>query len=326
MIGIIVNPHARGARDPDVAARLQAVLRAKGAEGLARIEVTWDLAALRAAVLRFCRDREPVVAVCGGDGTMMATLTELISAYGPADLPRLLLLRGGTVNTVARNLQISGRPEDLLAALLERAPGPADLSSLPLWGQDLIRVRSGGGEQEAAERYGCLFAAAMGARFLEAYYAGPRHGAFEAALLTARTVASTMMPGGGRLARRLFADTEATVWVDGAEVPERHFRLLLGATVPDVGLGMRVTWQAGRQPGRLHVVASRLPISTMARQLLRVRRGEALSGAPHLDRLARSLRVRFSSPQPYTLDGDLFRATEVELEIGPRLHIIGRLA
>jgi hypothetical protein len=31
--------------------------------------------------------------------------------------------------------------------------------------------------------------------------------------------------------------------------------------------------------------------------------------------------VRFAQPQPYTLDGDLFRGTEVDIAIGPRVAI-----
>lgn len=325
MIGVIINPHARRGLDPELPRRLQRVVADAGAAGQVRIEVTWDLDALRQAAGRFAQGGAEVVAVCGGDGTTMATMTALAAAFPPERLPRLLLLRGGTVNTVARNLQVRGRPEELLRRALRAIRGPGDLSALPLWWQDLVCVRARDGEGEVPPRHGCLFAAAMGARFLETYYALPRQGVLPAALLTGRTVLSTLVPGGGPLARRLFADTEARLWVDGEEAPELRHRLLLAATVPDVGMGMRVTWQAGRASGRLHVVASRLSLFEMARQLPRVLRGEPLRGAPHLDRLARSLRLRFTSPQPYTLDGDLFRATEVDVEVGPRIPVIGPL-
>lgn len=325
VIGLIVNPHARRGRDPDLPDRLRQVIRQAGAEGRTRLVVTRDLAALQEAVASFAADGVPLVATCGGDGTTMAVVTELVRAYGPQHLPSLLLLRGGSVNTIARNLQIRGRPERLLARALQRLRAPADLALWPGWPQDLLRVRDRLQGRDGPERFGCLLAAAMGARFLELHLASPRQSLAEAVALTLRTVASTLVPGGGALARRLFAETEARLWIEGEPVPQDRFRLLLAATVPDVGLGMRVAWQAGRVPGRLHVVASGLAIGSMARQLGRVRRGEPLDGAPHVDRLAASVRVRFVQPQPYTLDGDLFRAEEIEVEVGPRLWILGTL-
>lgn len=330
MIGIIVNPHARRASDPGLAARLRAQIAAHGAQERCLLQVTPDEAALSAALADFAARGALVVATCGGDGTVMATITGILRAFDPQRLPRLLILRGGTVNTIARNLRLRGRPEDLLAFVLA---APGGVSGVPVRPQDLICVRAEGQE----ERYGCLFAAAMGARFLQTYYQTPNPSLADAALLVARTVASTFVPGGGALARRLFADTEAALVIDGQKVRARHFRLLLCATVPDVGLGMRVTWQAGRAPGQFHVIASRLPILTMARQLPRVLAGRALvgPGSPqaessadgdrqdmHLDRMAADLRLRFPAPQPYTLDGDLFTATEIHISAGPRLLVL----
>ncbi|MDW8283466.1 MAG: diacylglycerol kinase family protein [Myxococcales bacterium] len=325
MMGLIVNPHARRGRDPELADRLWQVIRRAGAQGRTHLVVTPDLAALREAVASFAAKGVPLVATCGGDGTTMATVTELVRAYGPRHLPSLMLLRGGSVNTIARNLHIRGRPEQLLARALERLRVPEDLALWPGWPQGLLRVRDRLQGRDGPERFGCLFAAAMGARFLELHLASPRQSLGQAVALMLRTVASTLVPGGGPLARRLFAQTEVRLWVDGEQVPQGHVRLVLAATVPDVGLGMRVAWQAGRVPGRLHVVASGLAIGTMARQLGRVRRGEPLGGGPHLDRLATSLRVQFVQPQPYTLDGDLFRAEELEVEAGPQLWVLGPL-
>ena len=74
-------------------------------------------------------------------------------------------------------------------------------------------------------------------------------------------------------------------------------------------MGFRVPWQAGREPGRFHLVASGLSTTAMALQLHRVFGGKPLVGAPHLDRLASRVHIRFAAPQTYTLDGELFRAT-----------------
>ncbi len=320
MIGVIVNPRARGARDPLLPERLRQVLRGQGvapAEG--EVVVTRTREDLRGVMEGFAARGVDLVAVCGGDGTAMATVTAMVRAYGAGRRPRLLLLRGGTINTVAGNLGVRGRPEELLRR---------GLGAGSRW-QDLIRVRSvpgagaGGdaaGEAGGEDLYGFLFAAAMGARFLQVYYERPGAGPLWAAQLTARTIGSTIV--GGPLARRLFADTEARLHVDGAKVPAERFRLLLCATVADVGLGMRVTWRGGRDPGRFHVVASGLPLWSMAAQLPRVYAGRPLLGQPHLDQPARDVRMEFPKEQPFTLDGDLFLAREIDISIGPRIAIV----
>jgi diacylglycerol kinase family enzyme len=182
---------------------------------------------------------------------------------------------------------------------------------VPSRGQDLLSVNG---------LYGFLFASLMGARFLEAYYGGPSPGPAWAGLLAARTIASSLVKG--RFSQWLFSPVELTLEVDGKR-PDHitRPRLLLASTVPDVGIGMKVTWQAGRQPGRFHLVATELSTTRMALQVHKVLTGRPLSGGPHLDVLAQRATIEFAQPQTYTLDGDLFRETRVEIAVGPRLWI-----
>lgn len=299
-IAVILNPHALGVqRDPGLVQRLERVLGRAG-----EVVVTQSPDELGQAMQRLRRQGVEWVATCGGDGTNLSTLTALIRAYGPERLPRFALLRGGTVNTVARNLGIHGRPDLLLARLIARG------EATPTVEQDLLSVNG---------CFGFLFASLMGARFLEAYYHGPHLGPAWAGLLAARTAASSLVQG--PFARWLFSPEELSLLVDGEVIPAQPYRLLVAAVVQDVGIGMRVTWRAGTAPRRFHLVASGLSTPAMALQLPRVLSGRPLRGQPHLDRLAEAAHLRFTAPQSYTLDGDLFRAAEVSLAAGPRIRI-----
>ena len=301
-LAVVLNPNALGVRrSPGLASSLRRVC-----DGAGEIVVTRTPSELAAAARRFAGDGVEVVAACGGDGTNLSTVTELVRAYGPQRLPTFAILRGGTVNTIAQNLAIRGKPDEILARLV----GAARNGGVPTVGQDLLEVNG---------LYGFLFASLMGARFLEAYYGGIHPGVVSAALLTGRTMVSSLIQG--RMARWLFAPAEVALTVDGEALPPTPYRLLVASTVPDVGMGFRVPWQAGRQAGRFHLVASGLSTTSMALQLPRVFAGKPLTGAPHLDRLAARVHIRFAAPQTYTLDGDLFRATDVELVTGPRLAI-----
>jgi hypothetical protein len=210
------------------------------------------------------------------------------------------------VNTIAENMGVRGRPEEILARLVVRARAGV----VPTVGQDLLRVNG---------LYGFLFAALMGARFLEAYYGGPRPGPAWAMALATRTAASSLIQG--RFARWLFAPAPLELSVDGEPVTPSAYRLLVASVVRDVGIGMKVTWRAGEAAQQFHLIASGLSTTSMALQLPRVLTGRPLEGTPHVDRLARLANVRFATPQSYTLDGELFRATDVEIAIGPRLAI-----
>lgn len=301
-LGLILNPNALGVRRArGLSDRLHRVV-----DGSGEIVVTHTPAELAATVRRFAAAGVDLVAACGGDGTNLSTLTELVRAYDPARLPTFAILRGGTVNTIAQNLGIRGAPDAILARLVAAARA----GTLATVGQDLLEVNG---------LYGFLFAALMGARFLEAYYGGIHPGVVSATLLTARTVVSSLIQG--KMARWLFAPTPVALTVDGETLPPTPYRLLVASTVPDVGMGFRVPWQAGREPGRFHLIASGLSTTSMALQLHRVFRGRALAGQPHLDRLAASARIRFTEPQTYTLDGELFRAAEVSIVTGPRVSI-----
>ncbi|HUS65058.1 MAG TPA: diacylglycerol kinase family protein [Kofleriaceae bacterium] len=302
-IGVVLNPNALGVRRrPGMRERLQQILGHRGE--VIETRTPEDLAA---AARHFAEGGVHVVGTCGGDGTNLSTVTEMVRAYGVDHLPTFAILRGGTVNTIAENLAIRGKPEEILGRLVARA----DAGEVPTRGQDLLVVN---------KMYGFLFAAAMGARFLEAYYGGPLPGPAWAAVLAARTVASSLVTGA--FARWLFAPVEMALEIDGRAVTDFVApRLFLASTVPDVGIGMKVTWQAGKQPGRFHLIASNLSTVAMGLQLHRVLAGQPLAGSPHLDTLAAHARIRFAEPQTFTLDGELFRERDVDIAVGPRLWI-----
>lgn len=303
MIGVVLNPHALGVRQTrGLAERLRSILDGRGVVMETRSTLEVDR-----VVERFIGLGADPVGICGGDGTNLSTLTGYVKRVGEGGLPRFALLRGGTVNTVAKNVGVRGSPEAVLARLVEDARRGA-LPERPL---DTIEVNG---------RVGFLFAAAMGARFLEAYYRGPLQGAPWATLMALRTVASSL--GGGSWARWLFEPIPVELDADGERQPIERARLLVVSSVPDVGLGFRVAWRAGREPRRFQLLASGISTTRMALQMDKVLTGRPLSGRPHVDRLAGSVRIRFQSPQSYTFDGELFREQDIEVRAGPRLRVV----
>jgi diacylglycerol kinase family enzyme len=303
MIGVITNLNAGGLlADPGLHRRLVALGGRR-----ACVLGTRDADQVRRAVERLAEQQVPLVALCGGDGSVSWGLTEMLRVWGPEALPRVALLRGGTTNTLANNLGQKGRPEQLLTRLLAcRSQGRREPAQS--WPTLLVNGRCG-----------FIFSAALGARFFERYYRDRRVGYRAAALLAARIAVSSLLGSG--LSRQVFQPLTARVTADGEELPERSWRLLAAATVLDLGLGIRLTYRARERPGLFHLVASAQSPASLARQFHRTFLARPLRGARHFDLLAREARVELQQEEPYVLDGDLFRARRVQLRSGPQVQV-----
>lgn len=304
MIGVITNPNARGVvADPHLPRRLSQI----GGKHTLVVE-TRNLQELNEAVREFSDRGVEVIAACGGDGTNMTVLTEMIRNYGEELMPRFAILRGGTVNTVGYNLGIHGSPEDILTRLVAcRTRGMVE----PVEVRSLLRVN---------DQYGFIFGAAMASRFFEAYYGGPfAAGMAWAAVLAAKVTASSL--AGTQFSRWLFEPVVARITMDGTELPHDRWTLLVAATVVSVGLEIRITYRALERAGHFHLVASGLQPFSLARQFYKTFLSRSLNGDSHFDVMAKETVIQFEDTQPYIMDGDLFYADRLVLSSGPRIRL-----
>jgi len=317
---VIVNTTARlYAARPRLVERLH---RAAGSS--ARVHETATLAALDAAAGRIAAAGSDLVVLSGGDGTFMAGVTALARAFGEARLPRLALLPGGTVATVARNWGFVGDPVDLLTRLLQTG------ENLRFTPRPTLRVTgwSGGlltSDDDDDERLGFIFGTGLVASFFDVYYARGARGYAGAARIVARIFAESFW--GGALARRVLAPLPCTLEVDGRPLAPQAWSLICAAVVRDLGLHMRVTYRAGEDPGRPHLVASPLPSRQLGPRAPRVLAGRTIGGEGHFDDLVREFVVRFPGGSgPYVLDGDILHAGAVRVGAGPVLEVAAPLS
>src|SRR5687767_12512499 len=83
-------------------------------------EATRSLDDLYRAAEEFKAAEIDILGINGGDGTIHVTLTAFLQVYGEAPLPRVALLRGGTLNTIANGLGIAGDSQRLLYEVIDR--------------------------------------------------------------------------------------------------------------------------------------------------------------------------------------------------------------
>jgi diacylglycerol kinase family enzyme len=308
-IGIVTNPRsARNRRQPDGGTRLARLL---GSEGLAVEAATPE--ALDRAVEAFRAGGIDTLAVNGGDGTTHRVLSALAPAWGEAPLPRLLPLRGGTMNTLAGNHGLTGEPETILADhLAARRAGGA----LPVAERDLIRIEADG----RAPVLGFLFGTGAAVSFLERFYAGARRSPLRAWLLLARASGSVLL--GGPLAQALVRHEPLRISADGEDWPDGRYLMTLAGTVPSIGLGFRALARCDEQPGFFHLVGIHGSLPRVVRMLPRIHRGGSWRRRAALDAVARRVTLEGEAVR-FMVDGDLYGpARRLRITTGPLLEVL----
>ncbi len=308
---LILNTNAaRFQRRPSLVAHVRAACGPDAAVWATRTLDELDDAAREIAGLS--PDR---IALCGGDGTFMASLGALRRAYAERSLPLLVLAPAGTAATVPRAF---GQRADL-DTCVRRAVSPAPLAAVE-------RATLSVCEDGATTRTGFIFGTGLVARFFDRYYAAGGHGYATAARIVARIFVGSLFAD--RYSRSVLDPLPCRLVVDGEALAPRAFSLIVSSTIRDLGLHMQVTHRGGEDPDRPHLVASPLTTRALGPQAPRVLLGRPLGGAGNFDGLVRRFEIEFAdAPGPYVLDGDIFRAARVSVEAGPRIrvaNIVGR--
>ncbi|MGC3996033.1 MAG: diacylglycerol kinase family protein [Anaeromyxobacter sp.] len=308
-IGIVNNPRSlRNHRRPALADRLRERLGRDGEVVDASTPEELDR-----AVARLKAARIDLLGVNGGDGTGHHVMTAFARAYGDEPLPRLLLLRGGAMNTVAHGQGITGGPEAILRDVLARRRKGLPLRTVD---RDLLRIEADG---EPA-RFGFIFGTGVVVTFLEAYYATGRPTPLTAAGLVAQAAGSALV--GGAFATALMRRDRLRVETDGEEWPDGAYLTLLAGATPDIGFGFRAFPRCDEQPGFFHAVGVTASPLQLVFALPRIHAGRPWRRRHALDEVARELVLEAHRPR-YTIDGDLYEARRrVRVATGPAVEIV----
>ncbi len=308
---VIANVRARGLlRRAERLAWLRSLSR-----GRAVVHETSSVAELAALAPAVAAADPDLVILAGGDGTFMSGVTALAPQMIGRPWPRVALLPLGTVGTIARNLGDRRAPEVLLEEWLA---APLDAPAIP---RATLAVEATIGAA-VERRVGFIVGTGLVARFFEVYEAEGAGGVPHAGRIVARVFVESF--AGGPVAKRVLTPIPCRLEVDGETQRLTGVSLLCAAVVRDLGLSMKVCYRAGEDPERIHLVASGLDPFRLGPRAPLVMLGRTIGGEGHVDRLARSFRVRFpAGGGPYVLDGDSFHADTFEVTPGPMVPIIG---
>ncbi len=116
-IGIIANPHSKlNKRNPTIIRQLESICI-----GRAKFTKTNNIIELERCLADYSASSVHTLGICGGDGTISQTLNVLLKVFPHDKYPQILLLRGGTMNLIANELHLRGRPPSILTRFFSAA-------------------------------------------------------------------------------------------------------------------------------------------------------------------------------------------------------------
>jgi len=305
-IGVIINPHSRSnKKNPDRIKQFGFIVGEKGS-----CHVTDTLDHVRELACEFKEREIEILGMSGGDGTNHKTLTAFVEVYGDKPLPKIAILRGGTMNNLAWQLGIKGTPEQILSKLILR------YHQGEMFQEERINMIRVNGE------YGFLLGMGLVERFINIYQEVENPTPMRGALLLARASLSSII--NGKLGRRLAERFDAKIYVDGKLQPFKNYMMIFAGTMVTLGFNFRPLYRAASSPGQFQMVG----ISSTGRQLFATFH-KALMAKPansenYIDEMARKVVMEFDRPMPYTIDGDHAEALadRIEINTGPLLTFI----
>ena len=310
-IGIITNPHSRrNRRYPEQMRRLGYILGQHD-----DVEMTNQVDDVEKVAKKFKESDIDILALNGGDGTNHVTLTRFIEAYGDHPLPKIALLRGGTMNTVSEGVGIKGSPPQLLANLVDKYYTRQPFETTH---RDMLKMTD-----EHGTNYGFIFGNGIISNFLEVYYQERDPTPKSAGVLLARAVAQ--MPTKGPLIQKLFRPFRATMtFGDGTRWPDQDYLAVMASTQDQIGLGFRPFIRCEERPGAFHILGIHGSPVAVVKSLPRIRLGLPVSEEVILSAVTHSVTFQSEEPIVYTIDGDMHtsQAGRVVLDAGPRVELI----
>lgn len=303
-IGIVLNPHSRSNRkNPERIKRLGFIVGDKGS-----CRATHDIMDIPSIVHEFKEKKIDILGISGGDGTNHCTLTTFINEYGETPLPKVAFLRGGTMNTIANDLNIHGSPEQILSNLIIKYHEDIPFETTEV---DLMDVNG---------KFGFLFGNGLISRFIERYYEN-KGGPLSAFWLFSKVAFETAF--NTRKAQEMYERYDAEITIDGKKWDFKNFTFIDAGTMESFGFGFRPLYRARTKPGQFQIMGCAATPRKVVKSLPRILMGKDQSHKYYEDSMGKEAEIRLSKPQTYMVDGDLQEATDlIKLKIGPRLQII----
>ena len=303
-IGLVSNPYSKKNRKhPDMFRKL---IECAPDKDLVRLPDSFEK--MDAAMEHFKKTEVDVIAINGGDGTVHVALTSMMKIYRGEKLPKIAILKGGTMNMTATNLKLRGTPVDIFKRVVKAYKDGGELSTRQI---ALIKVN---------ERYGFIFGSGAVCTFMDLYHRSSNPSPLVAAKSVLAMAGSMIIHG--KLAKEFFTPTWQEINVDGFSFGRAPYLAFLITTLPSVGLGMDLTFRAKIDPMKAQLIAFR-DKAKIVPHVVRVWLGRALPPDVADDTIGSRFFINGDKSFRYTLDGDMYSSSgKLVVETGPLLDLV----
>ncbi len=304
-IGVIVNPFSRqNRRNPDRINKLAYIVGSSGT-----IASTKNLIELEEVAQEFKKRGIEILALSGGDGTNHITITKFIEVYQDTPLPKIALLRGGTMNTIANSVGIKGDSNQILFNIVEKYHNNIPFKTVK---RNVMNIDG---------RYGFLFANGVAFNFLKEYYSGSTPTPTKAATILSKGILSALK--GGDFARWLFSKFIARITVDGYVWPHNEYFMIAAASIDNLGFGFNPFVKVFDKPNCFNIVGVFCEAMGVVQSLPAIWLGRPLNPNKYIDAAAEEVIFESEEPMKYTIDGDIYESGEkMIMKVGPKLELI----
>lgn len=259
------------------------------------------------------------ICVNGGDGTLHKVVSALVRVYSEGAtgealravrLPRVAILRSGTLNTMSRNIGLKTRAEEMLGRVVAAHHGGAPLRTVE---RTLVVVNG--------EHAGFIFGIGVLARYMRLYYAGGTTGAIKALRVFLQVCVSAAL--GTALAKQLFRPEPWRIQADGVPWEAPGYAAVAIGTVRDIGLGFELWCRALDDPERMHALGFACSPATVLPLLPRIFLGRPLAAEGLLQGLPHRLEIEGDAAIDLMIDGDFVPGSaRLVVEAGPRVRFL----
>ncbi|MCY4379980.1 MAG: diacylglycerol kinase family protein [Proteobacteria bacterium] len=309
-IGIISNPHSKlNRQNPKRSDYLSYIA---GKEG--HVAITKSMAELSDVAKTFKEQDISILAINGGDGTISQTLSIFYQVYQDKTLPKIALLRGGTMNVLANNLNIKGTPEQILYRLIEKHSTGAPITVVT---QASLKIDN---------KIGFLFASGTPVNFLQRFYQHDKS-SLMAVWLILKVVLFRFCRK--EFYKKIVTTTSCQITVDEETSVEHNTISIFISTLAHMPLGPKLfpdmEPQLNTKQNKAQLVSYTIdPLKAS----VRVPWDAFLLAAKDTNIKTRLLGQKFTltteSKMPYTLDGELYSQEDqvLNISLGPAFEFL----
>jgi len=307
-IGIIINPRSKSFRDDPVSLTNIKNLLEEKSEPEILYEITNETDDIEKAAKRFKDNGIEILAISGGDGTCRVTLTRVINVYGSDTLPQILILRGGTMNTIASSLKIRGKPESILKRLLDSISSGEELNIIK---RHILHIN---------DRYGFIFGNGFFYNFLETYYEQAYPYVAKGFLLVCKTFFSALF--NTSFSKKIFKGFNVSLTINGEKIQMENMGSITCSTIPYIGFGFTPYKRTLEKEGHFHLLCFPNNKKQIISQIPNLFSGNTKEGnLPEY--VIERVKMETDEAIGYQLDGDCKKDTKVlDISTGPLIHFI----